>query len=507
VNSIRRGNGPDRNAGLDYGHGMASRWLFADQLGPHFVDGETTYFVESRTALARYPIHRQKAHLLLSALRHRATEPNTVLIQTDTFANARNEMPDDLDAIDPTSYAARDLVRTMPRVNVLPSRGFLTTASQFAEWATGRKRLVMEDWYRHVRTTHDILMDGDEPVGGRWNFDADNREPPPKGVTSLDLPVWTPTEDVIDQQVRSDLDRWIADGQMHVLGADGPRWFAATRDEAQTALTRFIEDRLPTFGPYEDAMLSDDPVMSHSMLSVPLNLGLLEPMEVVDAAVDAYHRGHAPLASVEGFIRQVIGWREFIWHLYWHFGPDYVDTSNALDAHEPLPDWFAELHTDDVHAACLRSALTDVHERGWSHHIVRLMVLGNWALQRGYEPREMTRWFQHAFVDGFPWVMAANVIGMALYADGGRMSTKPYAAGGAYIKRMSNFCGSCQYKPTVRVGPTACPFTAGYWAFLDRNDERLAGNHRMAQARAGLRRLSDRDEVVRNELSRGAQAP
>ncbi len=507
MNSIRRGNGPDRNAGHDYGHGMASRWLFADQLGPHFVDGKTTYLVESRTALARHPIHRQKAHLLLSAMRHRAIEPNTILIQTDTFANARSEMPDDLEVIDPTSYAARDLVGAMPNLTVLPSRGFLTTTSQFAEWASGRKRLVMEDWYRHVRTTHDILMDAGEPVGGRWNFDADNREPPPKGVTSLDLPVWTPTEDVIDQQVRADLDTWVANGDLQMLGADGPRWFAATRDEAQTALTRFIEDRLPTFGPYEDAMLSDDPVMSHSMLSVPLNLGLLEPMEVVDAAVDAYHRGHAPLASVEGLIRQVIGWREFIWHLYWYFGPDYVDTSNALEAHEPLPDWFAELRTDDVQAACLRSALADVHDRGWSHHIVRLMVLGNWALQRGYEPRETTRWFQQAFVDGFPWVMAANVIGMALYADGGRMSTKPYAAGGAYIKRMSNFCGSCRYKPTVRVGPTACPFTAGYWAFLDRNDERLAGNHRMAQARAGLRRLSDREEVVRNELSRGAQAP
>lgn len=486
---------------------MTPRWLFGDQLGPHFVNEGTTYLVESRASLARQPIHRQKAHLLLSALRHRATEPDTVLIQTDTFTNARNDMPADIEVIDPASYPARDLVRSLPDITVLPSRGFLTSATEFSDWASGRKRLVMEDWYRHVRTTHDILMADGEPEGGRWNFDAENREPPPKGVTSLGLPVWTPTEDEIDEQVRRDLDTWIANGDIRVLGIDGPRWFAATRAEALTALAHFIEDRLPTFGPYEDAMLTDDPVMSHSMLSVPLNLGLLEPMEVVDAALDAYHRGHAALASVEGLIRQVIGWREFIWHVYWHFGADYVATSNALEAHEPLPDWFADLKADDVDAVCLRSALSDVRDRGWSHHIVRLMVLGNWALQRGYEPRETTAWFQDAFVDGYPWVMAANVIGMSLYADGGRMSTKPYAAGGAYIKRMSNFCGSCRYKPTVRVGPDACPFTAGYWAFLDRNDERLAGNHRMAQARAGLRRLSDRDDVIRAEQSRGADAP
>jgi deoxyribodipyrimidine photolyase-related protein len=490
-----------------YGHIMAARWLFGDQLGPHFSDGQQVYLVENRAAFGRYPIHRQKAHLLLSALRHRATDPKTVLIQANSYAEAHTQMPSGIEVVDPTSFAARDLVRQFADITVLPSRGFLTPQSEFSDWAEGRKRLVMEDWYRHVRVSHDILMVNGEPVGDRWNFDAENREPPPKGVTSLGLPVWTPTEDEIDAQVRADLDAWQEAGAIDCIGRDGPRWFAATRAEAMTALTRFIEDRLPTFGPYEDAMLTDDPVMSHSMLSVPLNLGLLDPMEIVDAALDAYHAGHAPLASVEGLIRQVIGWREFIWHVYWHFGPDYVESSNALDARQPLPSWFATLQADDVDAVCLRTALADVRDRGWSHHIMRLMVLGNWALQRGYEPAQTTAWFQHAFVDGYPWVMAANVVGMALYADGGRMSTKPYASGGAYIKRMSNFCGSCRYRPNVRVGDDACPFTAGYWWFLDRNDAALAGNHRMAQPRAGLKRLADRDELVRAEQERGAQAP
>lgn len=490
-----------------YGHNMASRWLFGDQLGPHFSDQQTVYLVENRRAFGRYPIHRQKAHLLLSALRHRATAANTFLIQADSYTDARSRMPAELEVIDPTSFAARDLVRRFTDVHVLPSRGFMTSATEFADWAMGRKRLVMEDWYRHVRTAHDILMSDGKPVGGRWNFDADNREPPPKGVNTLGLPIWTPQEDDIDAQVRIDLDTWQAEGVIECIGKDGPRWFAATRSEALAALEHFIEYRLPLFGPYEDAMLTGDPVLAHSMLSVPLNLGLLEPREIVDAALHAYDSGHAPLASVEGLIRQVIGWREFIWHVYWHFGPDYVTSSNALDAHEPLPRWFADAQADDVDAVCLRTALSDVSERGWTHHIMRLMVLGNWALQRGYQPAQTTAWFQRAFIDGYPWVMAANVIGMALYADGGRMSTKPYASGGAYIKRMSNFCGSCRYKPNVRVGEDACPFTAGYWWFLDRNEARLADNHRLAQPRAGLKRLTDREELVRAEMRRGARAP
>jgi deoxyribodipyrimidine photolyase-related protein len=243
--------------------------------------------------------------------------------------------------------------------------------------------------------------------------------------------------------------------------------------------------------------------MAHSMLSAPLNLGLLHPLEVARRAVRAHREGDAPIEAVEGFVRQVVGWREYVWHLYWHLGEEYR-ASNALDAREPLPRWWRTLDADgEVQARCLSDVLATVREEGWAHHIPRLMVLGNWALQRGYDPAALTDWFHRAFVDGFDWVMVPNVVGMSQHADGGVMATKPYASGGAYIKRMSDYCGGCRYDPAVRVGERACPFTAGYWAFLERNRDVLAGNHRMAQALHGLDRLGDLDAVVAQERARG----
>jgi len=487
---------------------MTERWLFADQLGPHFSDADAIVLVENRGIFRKRTYHRQKAHLILSALRHRAMESDTRLIVADTYASARTQMATELEVINPTSFGARALVQRLPGITVLPERGFLTSADMFQTWANGRSRLVLEDWYRHVRTHFGWLMADDQPVGGRWNFDAENRQPPPRGAVRLDVAEpWQPTEDAIDAEVRADLDRWVATGEMTFIGTDGPRWFPVTRAEAQQALDDFIAHRLPDFGPYEDAMMRDDPVLAHSMLSVPLNLGLLTPLEVINAALAAYADGRVPIASMEGFLRQISGWREFIWHTYWHFGPEYVESSNFLDAHVGVPQWFADLEAEAVNAACLRAGLSDVRDHGWTHHIIRLMVLGNWGLQRGYDPAEFHDWFLRAFVDAYPWVMATNVIGMATFADGGRMSTKPYAAGGAYIKRMSNYCGDCTYKPEIRVGPQACPFTAGYWWFLDRIAPHIATNHRMAQPRAGLRRLADREAVVRQEDERGSAAP
>ena len=260
------------------------------------------------------------------------------------------------------------------------------------------------------------------------------------------------------------------------------------------------------FGPYEDAMLAGDPWMAHSVLSAPLNLGLLDPMEVVDRAEAAYRDGRAPLASVEGFIRQVIGWREYVWHLYWRLPESYRDL-NALEAVTPIPEWFAELEADSVKAACLSDVLSTVNDRGWVHHIPRLMILGNYALQRGWDPVQVTDWFHRNFVDGYDWVMVLNVVGMSQYADGGLMSTKPYAAGGSYINRMSDYCRQCPYDPRKRVGDDACPFTAGYWAFLHRNRPLLSGNHRMSQALAGLDRLSDLNALMVQEATRGSSAP
>lgn len=497
------------------------RWLFADQLGPHFLDADDqpALLVESRRAFARRRFHRQKAHLVLSAIRHRAADlgERCDFRQVGRYAEAVRGRT--LSVCHPTTRAALAFVRGLPEVEVLPARGFTTTMDEFAAWADGRgaRRLLMEDHYRAARRRLDVLMDGAEPAGGRWNFDQENREPPPKpkrdgrgrsghphtlGVSEP----WWPVEDEIDERVRADLDQWERDGDIAFLGRDAPRRFAATRAEALRVLDRFVTERLPSFGRYEDAMLADDAWMAHSLLSAPLNLGLLDPIEVVHRIEQAYRDGDVPIAAAEGAVRQIIGWRDYVWHLYWHLGPDYP-ARNALRARRSIPDWFAELDADAVQARCLSGVLADVRDHGWVHHIPRLMVLGNWALQRGWRPAEVTDWFHRAFVDGYEWVMVANVIGMSQFADAGRITTKPYAAGGAYINRMSDYCGPCRYRPAVRVGGDACPFTAGYWSFLHRHRADFDGNHRMSQQVRGLDRLADLEPLLEQERRRGSRAP
>ncbi|HSK25888.1 MAG TPA: cryptochrome/photolyase family protein [Jiangellales bacterium] len=490
------------------------RWLFADQLGPHFLDtpDQTVLLIESRAVFRRRRFHRRKAHLVLSALRHRALDPGgrATLVRADTYGEGLAQVGGPLTVVQPTSWAADRYVRARPEVvDVLPARGFVTSREDFADWARGRgrRRLLMEDFYRDARRRTGVLMDGAEPAGGRWNLDADNRRPPPRDRTDLGVPPpYRPHEDEVDEEVRADLDRWERDEGVEFLGEDGPRRFAVTRAEALRALRRFVRHRLPAFGPHEDAMMGGDPRMAHSMLSVPLNLGLLDPLEVVEAAEDAHRAGTVPLQSAEGFVRQVMGWRDYVWHLYWHLGEDYRHR-NALAAEQPLPGWFADLDADAVDAACLADVLRGVRSEGWVHHIPRLMVLGNWALQRGYRPAEVTDWFHRAFVDGYDWVMVPNVVGMALHADGGVLATKPYVGGGAYIDRMSDYCGGCRYDPRVRVGEQACPFAAGYWWFLDRHREHLAGGGRMVQPLRGLDRLADLVDVVDQEHARGSAAP
>jgi deoxyribodipyrimidine photolyase-related protein len=487
------------------------RWLFADQLGPHFLDrpDQPVLLIESRSAFARRPVHRRRAHLVLSALRHRAAElgGQARLIQAGSYADGRAAAGGELTVCAPTSSAARGLVARLPGVTVLPARGFGTGEETFAAWARGlgRRRLLLEDFYRDARRRLGLLMDGPDPAGGRWNFDADNREPPPPGGLNLPAPPAF-EEDDIDRQVRRDLDAWQRSGRVRLTGQDGPREFPVTRAEAEAALSAFVADRLPAFGPHQDAMLAGDPVLAHSLLSPALNLGLLDPVECAQAAEDAYRAGRAPLASVEGFVRQLIGWRDYVWNLYWHFGDGYRDR-NALRASEPLPSWFAELEAESISARCLSDALAQVRGHGFAHHIVRLMVLGNYALQRGWDPAQVTDWFRANFVDGYDWVMVPNVVGMSQHADGGLMATKPYVAGGAYINRMSDYCGDCAYRPTVRLGPQACPFTAGYWAFLDRHRDRFAANPRMARPVKGLDRLADLRQVADQEKDRGSRPP
>jgi deoxyribodipyrimidine photolyase-related protein len=492
---------------------MTTRWIFGDQLGPHFTDDHDgpLLLVESRAAFRRRRFHRQKAHLVLSAMRHRARElgDRVTYVQADTYREALGRVEGPLEVVQPTSHAAVRFVEAVAEereVVKLPARGYVTSREEFGRWVGQRDRLLMEDYYRDARRRTGILMDGDEPVGGRWNFDADNREPPPKGSPTLGVPEpWWPEEDDLDEEVRRDLDAWEAEGT-GFLGDDGRRRFPATAAEAETAFGDFLAHRLEAFGTYEDAVLAADPWMAHSLVSAPLNLGLLDPAVVVARAEEAWRTDDLRLASVEGFVRQVLGWREYVWHLYWHLGEDYRN-ANKLDQRRSLPDWFADLDAGATDAACLSHTLADLRAHGWVHHIPRLMILGSYALQRGWKPTEVTDWFHRAFVDGYDWVMVPNVVGMSQHADGGVLATKPYTSGGAYLDKMTDYCGGCRFDPRKRVGEDACPFTAGYWWFLDRNRERLEGNHRMRQAVAGLDRLKDLDALVAQEDQRGSRAP
>ena len=476
---------------------QSTRWLFGDQLGPHFLDSrdQPVVMIESRAVFRRRVFHRAKAHLIVSAMRHRAAElgEQCTYLRTDTYREGLEQVDGPLSVCQPTSWVADRFVRRLTGemgLEVLPARGFATSREDFTTWADGRgkRRLLMEDFYRDARRRLDLLMDGGDPVGGRWNFDEDNREPPPRTPT-LGLPEpYRPVEDDIDAEVRADLDRWEADGDVRFVGEDSPRWFAATRRETLATLRDFLAHRLAGFGPHEDAMLDGDPWMAHSMLSAPMNLGLVDPVEVVQRAEQCFRDGTAPLASVEGFCRQVVGWRDYVWNLYWYLGEDYRN-GNTLEARAPLPDWLAELDDTATEAACLKGVLGDLRRHGWVHHIPRLMVLGNWFLAHGVTPLEVSAWFQRCFVDG------------------GVMATKPYASGGAYIDRMSDYCGGCRYDPKVRVGEDACPFTAGYWSFMHAHADRFRTNHRMARAVGGLSRLRDLDELLAQEKARGTSAP
>ncbi|GAB2925042.1 cryptochrome/photolyase family protein [Rhodococcus aerolatus] len=487
----------------------APLWLFADQLGEHVHSGpehahRRVVLVEAETSLRRRPSHRQKLHLVLSGLRHAADGlgDRATLLRTRTYREALAQVGEPVVVHEPTSRAAEAFVHRLAEeglvAEVLPNPMFALSREDFATWADGREQFRMETFYRDQRRRFEVLMDGDRPVSGRWNLDEDNREQPPKKQTTLGVPEpWWPTEDDIDEQVRADLDAMDLD----TVGEDGPRKFAVTTGEARAALAAFVRDRLADFGPYEDAVMGGDWTMSHSLLSVPFNMGVLHPLEAVHAAEQAHRDGDAPLASVEGFVRQVLGWREYVWHLYWHLGEEYLDR-NALDAHAPLPDWWTSLDADAVTAKCLSDALAGVRDRGWVHHIPRLMVLGNHALQRGYDPRALTDWFATAFVDGYDWVMPVNVVGMSQHADGGLIATKPYASGGAYLNKMTDHCSGCAFDPKVRVGEKACPFTAGYWAFVHRHEERMKANNRTARSVATMNRLKDLEPLLEQEKQR-----
>ena len=375
-------------------------------------------------------------------------------------------------------------------LDIRDDRHFFSTVREFAEHAKGRKQLRLEYWYRALRQKHAILMDGDAPVGGQWNFDADNREAFGKeGPVNLPAPQrFAP--DAITREVLDEVNARFADHPGHL---DSFAW-PVTRAQALQALHDFITHRLPLFGRYEDALWAGEPWLYHSLLSAALNLKLLQAREVVQAAQEAWRAGHAPIEAVEGFIRQILGWREYVRGIYWTQMPDYLDR-NALDAQAPLPEFF---WTGDTDMACLRDALTQTLTHGYAHHIQRLMVTGLYLLMRGVKPQAVHTWYLSVYVDAVEWVELPNTLGMSQYGDGGLMASKPYIATGKYIQRMGNHCKGCRYDPAQATGPTACPYTTLYWDFLMRHETLLAGNPRMGMQVRNLARLTpDKREAIR----------
>ncbi|MFN7724338.1 MAG: cryptochrome/photolyase family protein [Rubrivivax sp.] len=377
-------------------------------------------------------------------------------------------------------------------------RHFLCSSAAFAAHAKGRKGLRMEYFYREQRRAHGVLMDGDEPAGGAWNFDAENRNAfGPQGPGFLPQPTrFEP--DAITQEVLALVRQRFAShpGRLNSFG------WPVTRAQALQALAAFIEERLPLFGHWQDAMWTGEPWLYHAHLAAALNLKLLDPREVITAAETARRAGRVPLPAAEGFIRQILGWREYVRGIYWLKMPGYAEL-NALDAQHDLPAWF---WTGDTPMRCLADAIDQTLEHGYAHHIQRLMVTGLFMLLYGVHPQQVHGWYLSVYVDAVEWVELPNTLGMSQFADGGLMASKPYAATGKYIERMGNHCQGCRFKPAERTGPQACPFTTLYWDFLARHQALLAKNPRMALQVKNLARLSPADSQAIAEQAQAVRA-
>lgn len=483
--------------------------IFADQLSQNLSslamsepDESIVLMMEVAHEADTVPHHRTKLIFLFSAMRHFAKELREAgwnvdyveLTDADNSGAFTSELKRALDRHDidkirvcePSVYRVLEYVKSWEEelslpVSIMQDDRFIATKDEFAEWASDRKQTRMEYWYREMRRKTGLLMDGDKPEGGQWNFDKENRKPPKGDMNfpeALRFQPDTITQDVIEM-VKSRFDRRLG-------SADGFFW-AVTRDGALEALDYFLDNALVDFGDYQDAMVGGEAFLFHSLLSPYLNTGLLGPMEICKAVETRYLAGDALINAVEGYIRQIIGWREFVRGLYWLEMPDYIEM-NHLGATRPLPDFYWTGKTD---MKCLSESIGQTLEHAYAHHIQRLMITGNFALLIGADPHAVHEWYLSVYLDAFEWVELPNTLGMSQFGDGGMMGSKPYASSGSYINRMSDYCGDCRYKVKDRIGEDACPFNSLYWHFLARNEDKLRPNNRMSMVYRNLDKMED----------------
>lgn len=477
------------------------RLVLADQLSPSLAslqgldkEHDTVMLCEVMEEATYVPHHPKKIAFLLSAMRHFASDLQAQGVavryvklddtaNTGCFTGEVQRAVQDLKCsrliiTEPGEYRVLEMMKGWQKdlgipVDIKPDSRFLATRSEFATWAKGKKQLRMEFFYRDMRKHYSILMEPDgKPAGGEWNYDKQNRKPPKAGMTSpqrISHKKSTVTKDVLA----------LVKGRFsHHFGTLEPFHYAVTREQGLIELEHFIAHLLPSFGDYQDAMVAGEPYLYHSLISSYLNAGLLLPLEICQKAEAAYRAGHAPLNAVEGFIRQILGWREYIRGIYWHFMPDY-GARNSLNAVRPLPDFY---WTADTGMFCVAEAIRHTRDHAYSHHIQRLMITGNFALLAGLDVKAVQEWYLAVYSDAYEWVEMPNTLGMSLFGDGGVVASKPYAASGKYIHRMSNYCERCRYDPDEMTGENACPFNALYWDFLVRHDTIFRGNQRMPYA-------------------------
>ncbi|PTX57446.1 deoxyribodipyrimidine photolyase-related protein [Litoreibacter ponti] len=391
-------------------------------------------------------------------------------------------------ATEPGEWRLIEALQEMPlKLHMVNDTRFIASHKEFEDWAEGRKELRMEWFYRDMRRKTGLLMEGDKPVEGKWNFDHDNRKPAPDEVDYNGPMQFTPDETV--EEVLDLVEQRFGDN----FGTLKPFWYATDTGQARRQLTHWVKHGLPKFGDFQDAMLNDNRFLYHSIISFYINAGLLDPLEVCQQVEQAYKDGHAPINAVEGFIRQIIGWREYMRGIYFLEGPDYT-SRNVLKHDRKLPEFF---WGGETKMNCVSKAVAQTRDEAYAHHIQRLMVTGNFALLAGIDPHEVHEWYLAVYADAYEWVEAPNVIGMSQFADGGIVGSKPYVSSGSYIDRMSDYCKSCAYKVKDKTGEDACPFNVLYWNFLVRHRERFSSNGRMGQMYSTWDRMKDeRRETV-----------